>query len=113
MSPLQDNLIFFGILILLGVSYYFFQKRRIIRVSKEDILADVEQFRFELNKFNEEHPDSSALKVFNNEFEVIYLSGDFSQLIKLEAEGLNDELKQFYEALCQQIIDHLKVSPSF
>jgi hypothetical protein len=108
----ESILLDIGVLVLLGVAYYYYQKRKIIRVSREDIFSDLERFRFQLNKFSEETPDSSPLKSFNNEFEAHFQSRDYLQLTKLSPESLNAELNDFYEALCQQIIDHLKISPS-
>ena len=112
MNSWQSILLDLGILTLLGVAYYYYQKRKIIRVDKYAILADIERFRLELNNFCDNKSQSSELKLFNNKFESIYESGNFSELIKLKPQGLNSELDHFYEALCQQIIDHLKITPS-
>jgi hypothetical protein len=112
MSTWASILLDIGVLALLGTAYYLYQRRKIIRVSREDILSDLERFRFQLNKFSEDNANSNALRIFNNEFEALYQSGDFSQLTKMSPNGLNSELKDFYEALCQQILDHLKITPS-
>ena len=100
-----------GILALLGVAYYYWQKRRIVRVSREEILADLESFRFQLNKFTEENPSKSELILFTNLFEDIFKQGDIKSIIDLDSNALDSELKEFYEALCKQIKDHLKITP--
>jgi len=99
-----------GILAVLGMAYYYWQKRKIIRVSREEVLADLDDFRLELNKFTEENASNSKITLFTNQFEDIFKTGDIKSLLELDPKALDSELKKFYEALCKQIKDHLKIT---
>ena len=103
----------FGVLALLGTAYYFYQRRRILRSSREQILADLEEFQHQLNQFMEDSRDKSSYKkicAFTQDFEKFYKASDFQALTSMETSILDSELKSFYDALGGQILSHIKIN---
>lgn len=100
------------ILSFFGILYYFFQKKRIIRISLEDILENLDSFRFKLNEFTESKknsPDYLSIQSFNNKFEDQYQGQNLLELLKLQKDSaiLNKDLLDFFNLICKQIHDHL------
>ena len=100
------------ILSFFGILYYFFQKKRIIRISLEDILENLDSFRFKLNEFTESKMNSSdylSIQSFNNKFEDQYQEQNLLELLKLQKDSaiLNKDLLDFFNLICKQIHDHL------
>ncbi len=101
-----------SILGFFGILYYFYQKRRIIRISLEDIQENLEDFRLKLNEYNDEmkHSDVySNLQEFTDSFEANFQSEDLLGFIKIQNDSviLNKDLEEFYTLICRQIHDHL------
>jgi hypothetical protein len=101
-----------SILLFFGVLYYFYQKRRIIRVSLEDIVENLDSFRLQLNEYTENKVGSSnylSIQSFNNEFEKLYQAEDLLGYLKLQKDSntLNPDLQDFFNLICKQIHDHL------
>lgn len=112
MSNWSDILIDIGILSSVGMMYYFYQKRRIIRVSHEAIIGDLEMYRFKLNEFVQSMADTQnyqIVKHFSDQFEVLFQNQDLENFAKLlnQDKCLSDELKDELKALNDQIADHL------
>lgn len=100
-----------SILSFFGVLYYFYQKRRIIRTSYEDIIENLDKFRYELNEYTEhmsKQDSYTQIQNFNNKFEDLYEKMDIESFSTLESEStiLNKELREFYKLICDQITDH-------
>lgn len=112
MSIWLNILIDIGILSLIGLMYYYYQKKRIIRVSHENILSDLESYRFKVNEYvdarkNEEN--YQRLKEFSDHFEKIYTDQNlegFNELLNKQ-DLLSNKLKEQLNALNAQIVDHL------
>jgi hypothetical protein len=101
-----------SILAFFGILYYFYQKRRIIRISLEDIVENLDSFRFKLNEYTESKSNSSdysLIQSFNNKFEELYQSQSLLELLKLQknSDTLNKDLQDFFNLICKQIHDHL------
>lgn len=103
----------FGALALLGTAYYFFQRRRILRSSREQIVADLEEFQYQLNQFMEDSKGKDSYQkvcAFVQGFEMFYKAADFQALTSMDSNILDSELKSFYDALSGQILSHIKIN---
>ena len=112
MSTWLNILIDIGILSLIGLMYYFWQKKRIIRVSHEAIVHDLENFRLKLNEFVQSMVNNEGyqvLKNFSDQFEELFQTGDIEGFDELSKQDryLSSELKNDLKALNDQITDHL------
>jgi hypothetical protein len=110
MSPMMSILIDIGILAALGATYYYWQRRKIIRVSREEIIQDLENFRFELNKLTEDKSDNKELLEFTEKFEEHFQVLNVIAILELDPTCLNEELKEFYSELSKQISGHLTIN---
>lgn len=112
MSIWLNILIDIGILSCIGLLYYFYQKKRIIKNSYQFILENLQHFRYSLNEYVEQMNESDnyqALREFSDQFEVIYQNNElesFSGLLKKQ-QLLSKELKNQLNLLNDQITDHL------
>jgi len=109
MSQWLHILIDISVLSFLGFLYYIWQKRKIIRLSLEDIWIDLENFRFDLHKYTEENNQNKELVLFTEEFEAAFQAQKIEQIIILEKNTavLSSALSQYFDQLCHQIKDHL------
>lgn len=112
MSIWLNILIDIGVLAFIGLLYYFYQKRRIIRVSHEMILYDLNDFRFKLNEFiekNATHPQLEHLQDLATNIDQIYETQQFDSFHQLldYQNTLPEELSKTLLALDSQIKDHL------
>ncbi len=113
MSPMMSILIDIGILATLGGIYYFFQRRKIIRVSRQEIIQDLENFRFELNKLTEQRAEDQKLNQFTESFEEHFQVLNVIAILELDPSCLNEELGEFYSELTKQISGHLTINRVF
>lgn len=101
-----------GVLSFIGLVYYFYQKRRIIRISKEEILYALHEFRLKINEFADLSKDSSQYEqiknftdLFENELQAQNLEGFL--LLKNKASYLDSELSDKFHQILFKIEDHL------
>lgn len=97
------------VLSFLGLLYYFYQKRRILRVSFNQVINDLESFRLELNEYLEMHSSNTIGQNFCDKFENAFNQQDLSTILELQNAtlGLDSKLEADFQLLCQQIHDHL------
>jgi len=106
-------LIDISILAFVGLLYYFYQKRRIIQISKADILADLESYRLKLNEFAETQQEKHEFDLINELCEKV---DDYCQTQNLQAfckldineHILNAGLVEDFELICDKITDFLE-----
>ena len=113
MSTWTSILFDIAILTVLGCVYYLYQKRRIISVSREEILEDLQNFRQQLNQFADESKNSDSyqdLIQFVEEFELYFQNKDLTAIVNQEGNFLNKDLVEFQKAISKQITDHLNVN---
>lgn len=90
MSDTWFNLIIeMGVLAFLGLLYYFYQKRKIIRFDKEEIFELVGEVTYELNHFLEEKKEEAfynTLNIFCTQLEECSENSSIQQLHEILKE---------------------------
>ncbi len=100
-----------GLLCFFGFLYYLWQKKRIIRVSKEYILIDLNEFNLNINEYADEHKDSAnyqLLNSFTNKLEDAIKIESLDDVLSLRNAAnncLTQEQNQDFTAICNQIDD--------
>ena len=101
-----------GVLSLIGLAYYFYQKRRIIRISKEEILYALHEFRLKVNEFadlNKESSQYEQIKSFTDLFEAEFQTENLEGflLLKNKTNSLDSSLSDNFHQILHKIEDHL------
>lgn len=102
-----------GVLAFIGLLYYFFQKRRIIKVTHEMIIQDLSEYRLKVNEFIEQKVKSkelNKLQEFADLLDKIYQTQDlesFHHLIQYQ-DILSQKLSNQLSELNNQVIDLLQ-----
>lgn len=101
-----------GILALMGLLYYFYQRKKILKVSKEMILTDLEQFRIVLNEYAEQQKESDkyhSINKFCEKYDLYYQEASLNDFLTIQDESrcLSKNLKQDFSDLCIQITEHI------
>lgn len=101
-----------GILGLMGLCYYLYQKKRIIRTSRNDLDIALSEFRLKINEYAQNNKSSQnfkQIKSFTDLFEQKYSDNALKELISIKEEShvLSKDLVDEFTLIISQIEDHL------
>jgi uncharacterized membrane protein YgaE (UPF0421/DUF939 family) len=110
-TKLYAILIEIGLLCVLGILYYFFQKRRILKHAKNELLYAFEDFLYDLNVFLEENKTDQSyqqIQKFIEDTEVFVSQQKTEKLCQYLKENdfnaPNEQLAQTWNSIKEIIV---------
>lgn len=104
----------FGILGLVALGYYWYQKKKIIRNDKVDIYHTLKEMTEDMYKFvqkNDQHSNLSNIKTYTDQLHSNNETQNYVELIKLienPPENLPEAFMDALPSIHEQVIFHVK-----
>lgn len=89
-----------GFLLLLGVLYYLYQRKRVIRQAQDEVCYLLDELLFKLNHFLEENPNHEKKEPIKCFIEGLEKCEDFKQVNSVHIpEKLPEDFKENFETI--------------